>query len=238
MNTLRESIALVELDALLDTRLGTLVTEDMGALEKVIDDGYHLRYVDKFKCCPNFKELYKNRTKDILVNSLMTYVGPHLYDFFKKTIKANLSTSPFKKIPKILLNTYPYVLSVDEIKIIKSALTKLTLCQNIDTVYLGVSDLTPNFLKTLSVIYMYDYSLWVHYHLENKTFLKNSCPKTLLFAPAIYFSDKCSDKVEDRLKAFESIELLMGPYINLSLLPIEYFSIYIANEDTEDKEEE
>ena len=222
---LKFSTILVDLDSILDTRLGVLSELDDDKLKKVMEM-YHTRDIDEFPYYSfnRFKENYDKRDKSILSNSLITPVMFLVIEFVNKTLMQILN-SPFHYKPKIIVNVHPYDLSEEEINdIIKLIVLKTDKNCDVEVINKSVGDITVGYVKeNISIMVMYEYYKWIEYHSVNKAFTKLTCPDINLFAPAIYFKPK-QPRDDNKEDPFSSMEEIVKPLIGLKLFPIEYFS--------------
>jgi len=227
---LESSRVLIDIDALLDTRLGTIVSIANDRLEDIILSGYHTRKSDDFIGVDKdaFKERYANRDKEVLLNSIVTPMARLLEEFSKKTLKLLLST-PFQYQPEIVLNIYPYILTNEEIKVLVGVIKSYTEnLADISVVYKCYDEITPKYLKDDIAIYVtYNYNEWLETHSVNENFKKTICPEVGLIGPSIYFDEV----VDDNGEAFSAIEELASTVIALRLYPISNFSSVLGVRD-------
>lgn len=197
-----ESKIMVMLDALLDTRMGTLLLLGEQFLTDAVKTGeYHNREEDKFPGIDlnTFKTAYSKRNKDTLKHSGVTQVISLIEEYVSKIHNQNLVT-PFHFIPSVTLNIYPYELNEIEIDTFKRLLVRYTNKQAIvNVVNMPFEELTPLYVKqNLSMLIMYDYNDWLEYHALNKNFEKYTCPEVTMLGPRIYFNGPM--KISDVLK--------------------------------------
>lgn len=216
------SVFLTEIDCLFDTRLSTLHSLNNNLLEEVIKKDYHNRPIDNFSS--EYNIAYKQRTKNILKDVILTPIFPMIKDFINKTLSQSVNT-PFIYKPKIVINIFPYGLMEQEIdNILKSLIILTDKLADIEIINMSYEEITPLYLKNnVSIVTMYNYNEWLETHAKLETFKKQSCPEVTLFAPAIYFAKP--EVIED--DAFKAMELLTAPFINLKLLPINNFSFIL-----------
>lgn len=233
---IQHSTLMVMMDTLLDTRLGTLLTLGGDVLSHAVLKGdYYTRVEDKFLDVDPvaFQEAYRNRNKETLKKSGVTQIIVLIEEFVSKLQNQNLVT-PFHSIPKIVLNTYPYQLTENEIDVFKRLLVRYTNKNAaIDIVNMSYEALTPLYVKKhLSMLIMYDYHQWLEIHAQNKNFETIMCPEVTLVGPMIFFNGpmKQTDVIllkKENLTPFEGIEAIANPLVNLTLFPIEMFSFVL-----------
>lgn len=226
MKTLPFSSLFVELDALLDTRASILGIMGEGVLEEVMKDGYHNRLTDMFPKVNNelFKELYTNRTKALLTNTLPTSIVSLLIEFCTATAR-NVINTPFHYKPKIIVNIHPYKLTNEEIApLLASVVTLTKQLADVEIVDMEYSAITPKYIKdNISVIILYEYYKWLELHSESKAITKTTSPDVTMFGPRLYFDPKHRNN-NLSMDPFEAMESLAAPFIGLQLLPVSQFS--------------
>lgn len=221
------SVVLIELDALLDTRLATIASMGDDMLESVLKSNYHQRLMDYFPGIDNemFLQRYANRDKAILENALITPMGQMLKEFTYSTLKQMINT-PYHYQPKIMLNVHPYKLTEAEITVLIEMIINLTNGKaDVQVVDVGYEDITPSYVKKhISIMAIYDCYSWLEIHSQNEKFKRVTCPEVTLLGPAIYFK-KPERQPDNTLEAFEAMQTLASPLIGLRLLPVENFSM-------------
>lgn len=221
------STVLIELDALLDTRIAVIAGLGDAALDSVMRSDYHNRLMDVFENVDEtlFNERYQNRDKTVLANAVLTPMGQMLKEFAFKTLKQMVET-PFHYQPKIMLNVYPYKLTEDESKVLIASIIDITGGKaDVQVIDVSYEDITPSYVKAnLSILVLYEYYKWLEIHSENEKFKHATCPEVTLLGPAIYFK-KPDNMPNNDTEAFEAMQTLASPLIGLRLLPIENFSM-------------
>ena len=217
---------LIELDCIFDTRLAVLASMGEETLEIALKADYHERYGDIFIGVDNakFKELYDNRTKEILSVATMTPMAALMREFSIKTTQ-NILNGPFHYQPLITVNVWPYKLTKDECKIISDGV--YAICNSlaeVDVVDMPYEDITPSYVKHNVAVYVaYEYYKWLEVHSTTEAFKTTICPDVTMLGPAIYF--KLPEKpLRPGDNPFESMEKLASMFIGLQLLPASEFS--------------
>lgn len=236
MNTqeLIASTIFIELDALLDTRLGVLTSMGEDVLKTVLETDYLHRFIDRFKGIDNieFERLYKARNKNVLRYTIVTPMSKFLREFAEKTI-AQIKSTPFHYKPKIILNVYPYELSPEEEVIMIATVRAITKeLADIELVKMSYEEITPSYVKrNVAIMILYDYATWLETQSTNENFKKITCPEVGLLAPRIYFKMPEHPPNEDD-DPFKAMETLASPLIKLHLMPIENFSMALVKQTT------
>lgn len=229
----RYSNIYIELDCLMDTRIGTILTYygEKTAID-VINNGYSDREYDEFYNIDydEFNSIYKSRDKNVLFNSIRTNLIYLINDLIQETIKNNIG-SPIQLIPKITLNIHPYELMDKEIELIKLVLAKTTnrTC-DIEIVNLDYSSLTPNFFgKETTVAFMYDYHLWLEAQALNKNLDNKACPHLNIITPRLYKKKltKKDRQIHSELgdDPFQYVVDKMRIFVELGFMPVSLFNV-------------
>ncbi len=227
----------VEFDAIFDTRAATIYSYGEQAVLDNINEKYFIRIIDRFKNIDydDFKNRYAARDKRAIFNSVTTPVLYMVSDFVESTI-VNSINSPDKMIPEIIINTYPYVLSEEEIKLIQETLVNYTKgYAEIVFVHMAISEITPMYVRdNLSILILYDYPVWLETHSATGDLNKITAPSTTLIGPEIFYIDPDPSIVRmadsSKINIFRAMEDYTSPFINLKLLPIYIFSMAIKYE--------
>lgn len=226
-NELNNSTVLIELDALLDTRLATVASFGDSALDALFQSDYHNRLMDSFPGVDKaaYDLAYSKRDKTILKNAIITPIAEMIKEFTFNTLK-QLLNSPFHYQPKILVNIHPYKLTDSEISILMSSLIAITNKKaDIQVIDVAYKDITPSYVKNhISIMVLYEYYKWLEIHSLNEKFKKVTCPEVTLIGPALIFTDQAS-QITDIKESFEAVQTLAAPLIGLRLVPVENFSM-------------
>lgn len=222
----------VDLDALLDTRIGTISLIDNSAVSKILSSNtYHSRDMDIFEGIDNdtFKDKYKNRDKNTLVNSMLTNMVPLLGELVNKMLSQAINR-PYHDGARIVINYYPYDLNNDEIEEICKAISVwLKECAPVSMISMSPKNLTPRFCKNnYSLMIKYDYEEWLD--INANEFKNAQIPDITMLVPALYFNNKPSDEelakiTKKTMHPMKAIEFLASPLIGLELIDVAYFSI-------------
>lgn len=227
------STLLIDLDCLLDTRLGTLLTyfSDQQVI-KILTSNYFIRESDVFEGIDNdkYKELYANRGVEVLRHSIAT---PFLI-FIKKYIaevRRRGAQTPYDRIPKVCVNLYPYTLKHNEIQLIMQAIYIATYKDaDITTINLSPKEITLAYLKDeIDTMIKYHYNQWMDESMLLEHIKKVRCPLTSLIAPAIYFAPITEENKMEDVNPFDYMEELIAPIIGLSLVPVARFCAMVKD---------
>lgn len=226
-----QSTLYVDLDCLLDLRLGVLASFGLDAVEKAFAADYANRLYDEFPGVDTaaFKARYAQCEKAHLADAMVTPILRLVSTFANETLKAILTT-PIHQQPKLLLNIYPYSFSEAEIATLISVIRARTQARiDIEVVNMSRDAVTPRWVKAhVKGMVVYDYWNWLDIHCKNGEFKLCPCPSVDLIAPMLYKDKEAAKANSEIAKAFTGIEVLASPLIGLSLYPISYFSADLA----------
>jgi len=221
----------LDLDAILDTRLGVLYTLDQGLYEYYQNEGkkeYKNRLIDEFDYIPNkvFRYYYNRRNKFILKHSkltpLLAILNITIDDMVSKRVMADKS---IKKL-KIDVNYYPYKLDEDEILKLKASVYSQISAKEfviIEFISIPYEDLTSSYCNNYGVMAMYDGNDW----LDKRGLLKDikiTLPSTHLLLPYLLTKPIVFKSGETLEKYFSNIKELFSYYIKLEYNRTELFS--------------
>lgn len=229
-----------ELDAILDTRMGTLLHIDPQCTERVLKGGYLTRDRDVFPDIDRqvFKNRYSKRDQYTLRTSMLTPIVGYLNDFVRYTFEMHIKT-PISKEPRIMINTYPYKLTKQEIDMIMAAIyASIGRMAIVEPVYMTYEQITPSFLKSnTSIIALYDPYEWLEVHSKNENLKRDSCPLVTMLGPLMFRNLDETIKIEEFQQA---LEIHARPFVDLQLLMSTAFSVDIerlkkskTNKDTQ-----
>lgn len=223
---------LIELDALLDTRLTTL----HGISESCIDNNFYKRYVDRpndyFPCLKNkeeFFEKYKNRDKNVLKNSFRTQLHEYLRDIIHEA-SFNKNLGVMDQTVSITINTYPYDLSDQEKVFLAHVINRLIRhAGDVRFCTMTLEELTPSFLReNFNLIFYYDFLDWLDIHSSNGNLNKKACPNVVVHIPLLLRNDVTDQDIREYFQKENPFELLIKAtelFIKLAFLPISMLSV-------------
>lgn len=233
----------VDLDSLLDTRLGTIAKiKGEEVFNWITNMSYYLRVEDKFDGVDEiqFKKLYNERDIETLKLSPATQFCHELGRIALDTV-TDSHTQPLRGNVSITVNTFPYQLDEDTCKEIENCVLFYTgEVVAVNAKYIPLQQITPNLLKNeYSLMVMYDYAKWLEIH--SYAIQNIPLPEITLLAPRIFFKGR---PTEEQLKkenldeqgCFLGMELLSKPGIGLELIDIKYWcSIPPSPEEKEEQ---
>lgn len=227
---------LVELDALLDTRIATISRiHPESAVALLHDPRYYERVIDDFEPLVGitkeaFRQAYAQRDVEILEQSRLTELPLMLNEIIKR-MEQESDTTPFVESVTVDVNIWPYELSDEERDEIAVAMMAHVGNQTlVNTVRLPPEQLTPPYIKQrYSGMILYNFRDWMQPHME--TFKKFLMPRVTVLAPALFYDqvptrdDIASEGMKEDLNPFTLSEIAFVELFNLSLLRADVFSL-------------
>lgn len=217
----------VDIDALFDTRAATLNKFGIESAKKAIASNYYDRIYDEFEGIETtaYIEAYQRRDILTLKDAMVTPVARMIYLFAKQTLEA-LVSSPYRRQPKVFLNTYPYRLEEETVRYIVAGLRAITKnIIDVEVGYLTLEEITPRYVKqNYAVMVMYAYWDWLETHSQNQNLTQTQCPQVTLIGPRLVKSKEAAQKLSGQ-DAFTAIETYTGLFIKLQLYPVNVFCV-------------
>ena len=227
---------IIEIDCLLDTRLGTLAKINPEAIKLVLSNTetpYHERKTDDFPGIDRefFYSVYQNRDVETLYNSRPTNIIKFLIKNHEQ-LATNVKTQKKNETLVYQINVFPYLLTpVEQQDLIFSFKHWLGINEvEVECVNISPLKLTPDYIdRYISGIFMYDYWGWLNTQADK---LQNTCiADVTLFCPELIAG--VANSMEDLIELtndggpdpFTRLNIAFRQYIELHYLPIDHFSI-------------
>lgn len=225
----------VDLDCLLDSRLGTLLNEGY-SFEDIISNGYHERNSDSFfdLSIEDFKALYDKRDTDVLAQSKLT----NLIFIIKNILKEYLSVldaSPVYNQIKLYVNVWPYKLDAyEEEQMVLSIKRWINYMVPIEVINISPEHLTTFWVNThVDTMFKYDFHDWLT--IQRHAFNRQQLTEVKLLGPALYHVKvPTEEEIQSAIKdikthtvssLFEATEVLAMPLIDLNIIDVSHFSV-------------
>lgn len=221
----------ITLDALLDTRIGTLEKIDPELPLKVLSNNYYERTDDFFEGVDStvFQELYAKRDLETLSKSVLTNAIKLVNDIVVNRLNESKTDSYVKDL-KVVVNVYPYELDKETMIDIREAIVHWTEhLVPIELVSIPVAELTPIYCKTHFIAMIdYEYNNWLETHAE--AFKTTRVSEIPFIAPALFYQKTPSEQeliaiCKSGGHPFIAIEFMVSVFVKLTLVDVKYFSI-------------
>lgn len=224
---------LVELDTLLDTRLGTLLKMDPTIIDKVLSDGYRDRVEDNWTSyginMEDYQRLYEQRDEETLKRSRPTHAIAMLARVVEAIMEESVKSPEISGV-SIDLNFHPYRLSKEIVaEIVETVRFQLNDTVDITAVILSNETLTPEYIDLhYDAIVLYDFNAWIVEHAE--ALKERQIPTVVFMTPAIYRNQVDTEgayieELKTKVSAFAALEMVMTQYLHLQMNDTRYFSL-------------
>lgn len=226
---------LVELDCLLDTRLGTLIKMDESVAEKVVQSNYQVRDSDRWNELvsdveqEDYDYLYRKRDVETLKLSKLTSMIPMLGKMVADIQESALNDIEDDRV-QIHINSHPYKLSKLDQEALKDALLfHLGGVVELTFVNIPLIGLMPDMIgDTYDGVILYDIDSWLKKH--QGALMENRIPGVVFMCPAIYFNEKPNadqlrEEIGEDVTPFQAIEMVLSEYMSLRLIDVSNFSL-------------
>lgn len=222
------------LDALIDTRLGTLNILDPEAVQAMDPARYLMRTRDDFSFMGIDEELfniaYKNRDTLTLRNSIMTNILPIVQNAIHQytTLMAPMSGKPIE----IDLNVYPYNPTMEEGRMMADLVEfKLGGVVKVNVIRTPYSAMTLGMLaRSYHTVVIYDWVDWAC--AIEASFRSEAAPSVTMIAPDLLKGEKLPDEPDKYTEAAFKVahptaymEFTLVDYIGLSFERTTFFSM-------------
>lgn len=229
-------VVYVELDALLDTRLGTLHgINPQYAIDVFRNPGYYTRVSDDFSAfCgvtkSEYDTAYAKRDVQTLKDSILTGACLLLNEICAKLEQQRLET-PFVESVTVEVNLWPYQLDDESRFWIENAVAShLSVDVRVRSTFLAPHEVTLAHVKSVYTgMLQYNFGEWLALHCRE--FERVRIPGVTVIAPKLHkeghvaFTSKDLGEGLEHLDPYEAIELLHAPLIGLEWEAIEVFCI-------------
>lgn len=227
---------LVELDTLLDTRIGTVSKLNEEAAVALLKSEYRQRKVDDFEHLTgglvtnaDYRYSYEQRDVETLKASRCTNMVFLLKDLVDKVEGQRIDT-PYAERVIVEVNVHPYRLSSEEEDaLITAVMAYAGMETEVRVVRYALEDLSPGIIKDRwDAVILYEFNEWFKHHNEALKTVK--LPANLMFAPAL-FVDRVPEPDEVKIEGLEGVdpfallEMSMVERLKLELIDARFFSL-------------
>lgn len=231
-----EKRILIDLDSLLDTRLGTLACIDVELARKAADLDYHDRLSDEMGVLFNdsslterFKEEYKKRGEQVLQASVCTRMVLFINEM-TNAIETMMLDDPTITDLEVHVNTWPYDISKELTEEIVMAVDHYTSVKaTVKAVSLSMEEQTVSRLKQVySGFIVYDLDSWLNAHIEE--FRETKIPTVSLYTPALFHNKVPTEQEIESLgigdlSPFDAVRMSLAECIEVNFMPVSEFSL-------------
>lgn len=220
---------LIDLDALLDTRLGLAHVLVPDLADKLNIDLYRMRVTEAWAGVVGIKDWkaqWRARDKSVLKHAEPTRLFYEIVDAIDREHTVSMLGAPTAK-PTVTINIQPYDIRGEELSILTDAMKNWFHGYDIKVIRSDLIDLTPEFLnRHWDTWFTYDWFHWIELHASK---LETPIPRFVLNAPALLDDIKEPEPYEalkkDGGNPFEAAKKFMSPYITLESLDAVMYSL-------------
>lgn len=238
------NVILVDLDVILDTRIGVLSQLYPEATAKLINNPlYRTRQTDEFNLIDNtidldtYRKAYANRDVNALMRAVPTEMLLEFVMILDSLLDEILGPNPENKVIKIEINTYPYNLSSEECEHIAHCFRAHTKTPfEIKTVYIPYDNMSLPMLEqcNYAALFLYDFDRF-QYSVFTKNFKETDkpLPQVTVMVPRICaslqkYDEACQEKLPngEQLEPFEFLRLHYSKLMAFQFLGADRFSAF------------
>jgi hypothetical protein len=226
----------VELDALLDTRFGTLWQMSPELAESVLYLKYHERMVDNFSLLNPaidhsvYEAAYAKRDVETLKCTRVTNLI-YLINQISNDLEDEAFKSPHVDSVELTINIYPYNLNESEVETLKDMIgVSIGPMTGVNVIRQPLNALTPRVIKdTYSAVILYHMREWFC-NLNPDELLANKSPRIKIICPAIYekeipTKEDMTDPARGIVSPFAEWEIEYMTLYSFIFTDIRFFSI-------------
>lgn len=222
----------VDIDAILDLRLGTLATMGEDKAIKALNGDYFKRFVDEFDgvAKEEFEKQYAKKSKEALQRSVVTNVKFMLRRIVKDSLYHSIQNRTHEPIV-FEVNIYPFEFSEKEIEMLIMCMRFVTYSTSaIRIISLSNADLTPDYIKSnYQVMIRYKWLDWMEEH--KAYYEKKRTTEVTLMVPELFIQAPTEEDVSknnmNKYNPFRETERAFAPLFRLKMMPV---SLYCMTE--------
>ena len=237
---------LVDIDAILDTRLAVIGTLYPELVEDVAKSSkYRLRRSDKMSLVDAriddsaFALAYQRRDKELLKTSKLTMIVSEFKHVAATYLQTAIENNPIMRDCFLVFNIYPYDLNIDEIEVLAEVFKRQSGIPQIDCGFINKSpaDLTPSYLKEIDVKawLLYDYSEWMQNQYGDHILEESGKQVTGVPEIAIYTAKLLGNEAEEKqlmdelleevsIDTFEAIRIVYADIAEFHFYPVSSYT--------------
>lgn len=230
---------LVDLDTLLDTRLGVINMLNPKAAEVLIkSDRYWDRENDFWEILTDglitreqFNEAWAarggNNSATVLNGSVISGILPFLLKLLTEDLinRANLMGDEMDSVG-VTINTYPYALSLDETEDMRDiAVYMFGVSTEIEIVCIPLSIVSPVFLdKGFAAMVTYNFIEWIKFHHVELSQVQLNCFNFI--SPRIYEHDVSKLSIDEKKTVIDMFRIEKLIHMDFEFIDARYFSMF------------
>lgn len=229
---------LLDLDTLLDTRLGVINMLNPEAAKLLISsDAYWDRENDFWEVLTQglvtreaFNEAWAarggNNSADVLNGSILSGATPFILRMLTDDlINRSNQMGDIKDEVGLVINTWPYALTLDEVEDMRDiAVYLFGATTNIELVDIPMDKITPLFLDAgYAAVVTYNFIEWIKMHHEELGTVKMNCFNFI--GPRIYEADVSKLSIDEKKTIIDMFRLEKLIHMDFEFIDARYFSM-------------
>lgn len=231
---------LVDIDCLLDTRIGAASMLSPEHTAKVLGESWSKRTKDSVILdgapfsSQDYNTLLNSGSKDVLKHSLPTLMTNFIYGTIRDYDMEPTTGSSYNK-HHVVVNLAPYSFSKEECDLLIEILeSRIPNAESVTVTAVPLHLLTPAYLRSTNVTHYirYDLQTWLDMYVE--ILLGDPIPSIFMHCPKLLVKEVSEmdnpDEVSEALKSmspYEAMELQFAMYVALRFIDAGYFSIFM-----------
>lgn len=240
MSTMKRRIY-VELDGLLDTRLGTLILMDEVEAQRTLTLEYATRKTDDWATLGSsiesalYARKYERRDEETLKASRCTGMIPMIHRMTHGLEEMGAKTPLVEEIV-VDVNFWPYRLSDDvTLDILTAVRTMVSPSVNVDSVWFSPDELSPGLIdRSWDGMIIYDFNGWLM--AQKDRLIDKRIPRIPFICPALYANappkpGETYDNDIGEVDPFAALEMLLSEYLMLHMVEPKFFSLVDLNSE-------
>lgn len=241
---------LVDFDSIVDTRLGVLSMLDAkAAIEIANHPDYRKRSTDDFSTLcgrvrfPDYRKAWEDRTENILFgdngkesNCVFTNIFPFLRAMCIDMCADFVETGDKTEFPKLVINTYPYVLNENEERDIAGVVSSyIGPYAEVSCVFKPFDEMSLKWIFTEGFVNIVLYSAldWLQPIIKEASEESFKIPSVVVHTPGLVRTLWEADEAlaalkqaESELGLFQSVQQILAPIIGITFLEPYMFSMF------------
>lgn len=221
-----------DVDTLFDTRFELLrAINNNLAMDLLLSGVYHAREKHDYGLITRdiFLPLWNKRTKQVLMSSRPTGVFTLIKDFYIDIYRQENLADMITEI-KMFVNTYPYVLSQEESKLLERIYANNLPNCSIISINKSPQELTTSWMcDNIGAVFMYDYLEWLNQQVSLGSF-DPRINQMYVVTPYSNMHKPDSAKLKNVDKSASEMDMaedVYKPFLNIKFAPMLFFCIDI-----------
>ncbi len=225
----------VELDCLLDTRLGLIAMHKPEFVDPLLKANYRNRKTDRLELLvPTFpgewfRDAYAKRDKEVLKHSRLA-PSVSLLSAMTNGLEVQKYDTPYVEKIEVEINYYPYKLTKAEIKMLCDVVYYYCSAESkVTAVSRPIEDYTPTMLKDkYGGLIVYSVDKWVTAH--HQELMRTKIPTVTICGPTLYLNHvpsavECTFDERGALNLFAGYEDALVEHVGLNFVDTALFSL-------------